>query len=233
MAKKTKKRSQMMKELAQNKIYPLQEAVDMVKKLAQARFDESIDIALRLGVDPKRSEQNVRGVVILPKGSGKNVQVAVFCSPAQENEAKSAGADLVGGKELVEKLLAGADITFNQCLATPDMMPLVGKLGRILGTKGMMPNPKLGTVTENVAKVVHDMKTGQVTFKTEKNAIVHASVGRVGFQTEDIMENIKAFIAAVIKAKPDSAKGQYLKTASLSSTMGLGVPLALQSVTAS
>ena len=225
MAKKSKRRTAMLKQISQDKTYPLTEALTLVRGMATAKFDESIDVAVRLGVDPKHSDQTVRGVADLPKGSGKKVRVAVFCSSAKTDEAKAAEADVVGGKELVERLLAGEAVEFERCLATPDMMSEVGKLGRVLGPKGLMPNPKLGTVTDDIGKTVKAIKGGQVTFRAEKGGIVQASVGRASFQEEDLQTNIKALMAAVQQAKPQAAKGQYIKGVTVSSTMSVGIPI--------
>ena len=225
MAKKSKRRTTMLEQISQDKTYPLTEALTLVRKMATAKFDESIDVAVRLGVDPKHSDQTVRGVADLPKGSGKKMRVAVFCSSAKTDEAKAAGADVIGGKELVERLLAGEAIEFERCLATPDMMPEVGKLGRVLGPKGLMPNPKLGTVTDDISKTVKAIKGGQVTFRAEKGGIVQASVGRASFQEDDLQTNIKALMVAVQQAKPQAAKGQYIKGVTVSSTMSVGIPI--------
>ncbi|MBC6443940.1 MAG: 50S ribosomal protein L1 [Alphaproteobacteria bacterium GM202ARS2] len=225
MTKPTKRQKTMLKHVQEDKIYPLTEALTLVRAMATAKFDESIDVAVRLGIDTKHSDQNVRGVADLPKGSGKKVRVAVFCPSAKSEEAKAAGADVIGGKELVERLMGGEAIEFERCLATPDMMPEVGKLGRVLGPKGLMPNPKLGTVTDDIGKTVKAIKGGQVTFRAEKGGIVQASVGRASFQEDDLQANIKALMAAVLQAKPQSTKGQYIKGVSISSTMSVGIPV--------
>ncbi|MBC6497964.1 MAG: 50S ribosomal protein L1 [Alphaproteobacteria bacterium GM7ARS4] len=230
MARLSKRRKNIMKEHREGALYPLADAIQVVTRCATARFDESIDVAVHLGVDPKRSEQNVRGALVLPHGSGKNVRVGVFCSEAKQDEAKKAGADIVGGVELVEAILSGGALGFDRCVATPDMMPEVGKLGRILGPRGLMPNPKLGNVTDNVGKVVKDMKGGQVSFKTEKNAIVHTSVGRASFTPKALEDNVQALVDALRKAKPSGVKGQYIKRMSMSSSMGLGVAISVSSI---
>ena len=207
-----------------NQFYALTDAVAAVKKTATAKFDETVEVALNLGVDPKHSDQMVRGMVSLPKGTGKKVRVAVFAKGDKVEEAKKAGADLVGSDELVEMIKAGT-IEFDRCIATPDMMAVVGSVAKILGPRGLMPNPKLGTVTVNVGEAVKTAKSGQVEFRVEKGGIIHAGVGKVSFTPEDIAENIKALVDAVIKARPSGVKGTYLKAAVLSSTMGPSVKL--------
>ena len=206
------------------KLYTLDEAVKMVKERAKAKFDETIEIAMNLGVDPKHADQMVRGVVALPNGSGRSQRVAVFARGAKAEEAKAAGADLVGAEDLVEKVNGGA-IDFDRCIATPDLMPLVGRLGKVLGPRGLMPNPKVGTVTMDVAQAVAGAKGGAVEFRVEKAGIVHAGVGKASFTEEALVQNIKAFVDAVVKAKPTGSKGTYLKKVSLSSTMGPGLKL--------
>jgi large subunit ribosomal protein L1 len=205
-----------------NKSYGLDIAVAMVKERAVAKFDESIEIAMNLGVDPRHADQMVRGVVNLPNGTGKNVRVAVFARGAKADEAKAAGADIVGAEDLLETVMGGK-IDFDRCIATPDMMPLVGRLGKVLGPRGMMPNPKVGTVTVDVAGAVKASKGGAVEFRVEKAGIVHAGVGKASFDAKALEQNIRAFADAVIKAKPAGAKGNYLKKIAISSTQGPGV----------
>ena len=200
----------------------LTEAVALVKTNASAKFDETVEVALNLGVDPRHADQMVRGSVNLPNGTGKTVRVAVFARGAKADEAKAAGADIVGAEDLMETIQKGV-IEFDRCIATPDMMPVVGRLGKILGPRNLMPNPKIGTVTMDVAQAVTDAKGGQVTFKVEKAGVIHAGVGKVSFGAEALEENIRAFVDAVVKAKPTGAKGTYLKKVSVSSTMGPGV----------
>ena len=205
-----------------NKSYALAEAVQMVKDRASAKFDETIEVALNLGVDPRHADQMVRGVVNLPNGTGKTVRVAVFAKDAKAEEAKKAGADVVGADDLVAQVQAG-NINFDRVIATPDMMPLVGRLGKILGPRNLMPNPKVGTVTPDVAGAVKAAKGGAVEFRVEKAGIIHAGVGKASFSEQALLENIKAFTDAVQKAKPTGAKGTYVKRVAVSSTMGPGV----------
>ena len=207
-----------------NAFYTLDDAVNIVKKNANANFDETIEIALNLGVDPKHADQMVRGVVSLPHGTGKSLRVAVFARGDKVKEAEDAGADLVGSDELANQIKKG-EINFDRIIATPDMMAVVGQLGKVLGPKGLMPNPKLGTVTMDVASAVKAVKGGQIEFRVEKAGIVHAGVGKVSFSANAIGENITTFINAISKAKPTGAKGTYLKRVSISSTMGPGVKL--------
>jgi large subunit ribosomal protein L1 len=204
------------------KLYPLDEAVKIVKARANAKFDETIEIAMNLGVDPRHADQMVRGVCNLPNGSGRAVRVAVFARGAKAEEAKAAGAEVVGAEDLVEQVQAG-NINFDRCIATPDMMPLVGRLGKVLGPRGLMPNPRVGTVTTDVAAAVKAAKGGAVEFRVEKAGIVHAGVGKASFPAEKLVENIKAFADAVQKAKPSGAKGTYIQRIAISSTMGPGV----------
>ena len=213
------------------KLYTIDEAVKLVKERAQAKFDETIEIAMNLGVDPRHADQQVRGVCNLPNGSGRTVRVGVFARGAKADEAKAAGADVVGAEDLVEKV-NGGQIDFDRCIATPDMMPLVGRLGKVLGPRGMMPNPKVGTVTMDITNAVKGAKGGSVEFRVEKAGIVQAGVGKASFTEAALVQNIKAFADAVNKAKPAGAKGHYINRVAISSTMGPGVKVDLQSVLA-
>ena len=206
------------------KFYPLPDAVNLVKDRAKAKFDETIEVAMNLGVDPRHADQMVRGVVNLPNGSGRTQRVAVFARGAKAEEAKAAGADIVGAEDLVEKVTAG-QIDFDRCIATPDLMPLVGRLGKVLGPRGLMPNPKVGTVTMDVISAVKGAKGGSVEFRVEKAGIVHAGVGKASFSAEKLTENIRAFADAVQKAKPQGAKGHFINRVAISSTMGPGVKI--------
>jgi len=206
------------------KDYDLGEAVQLIKANASAKFDETVEIAINLGVDPRHADQMVRGTVSLPHGTGKSLRVAVFAKGDKAAEAEAAGADLVGAEELAEQVQKG-EIAFDRCIATPDMMAVVGRLGKILGPKGLMPNPKLGTVTPDVAGAIQAAKAGQIEFRVEKQGIIHAGVGKASFSEDALQENIQAFIDAIQKAKPSGAKGTYMKRASISSTMGPGIRL--------
>ncbi|MFN3954077.1 MAG: 50S ribosomal protein L1 [Pararhodobacter sp.] len=210
---------------------PLEEALTLIKGNSNAKFDETVEIAMNLGVDPRHADQMVRGVVTLPNGTGKTVRVAVFARGPKADEAKAAGADIVGAEDLMETIQSGK-IEFDRCIATPDMMPLVGRLGKILGPRNLMPNPKVGTVTMDVTQAVNNAKGGEVQFKVEKAGVIHAGVGKVSFSAEQLAQNVRAFVDAVAKAKPSGAKGAYLKKVSLSSTMGPGVSVDLASATA-
>lgn len=201
---------------------PVDQAIKIIKERAKAKFDETIEIAMNLGVDPKYADQMVRGVVNLPSGTGKAVRVAVFARDAKADEAKASGADIVGAEDLMEKIQGGF-MEFDRVIASPDMMAIVGRLGKVLGPRGLMPNPKVGTVTPNIAKAVEDSKGGAVEFRVEKAGIIHAGIGKASFSEDQIMANVKAFVDAVVKAKPSGAKGTYVKRISLSSTMGPGV----------
>ncbi len=205
-----------------NKAYELKEAVKVVKANATAKFDETVDIAINLGVDPKYADQMVRGVCALPHGTGKTIRVAVLAQGEKADQAKAAGADIVGAENLIDSILSGK-IDFDRMIATPDMMGMAGKVARVLGPKGLMPNPKLGTVTADVEGAVKKAKAGEVQYRVEKNGIVHAGIGKASFSEEQLYENAKAFIDAIIKAKPTGAKGTYMKKISLSSTMGVGL----------
>lgn len=212
------------------KLYPLDEAVKLVKSRAGAKFDETVEVALNLGVDPRHADQMVRGVCQLPNGSGRTLRVGVFAKGAKADEAKAAGADVVGAEDLVELVQKGT-IDFDRCIATPDMMPVVGRLGKILGPRNLMPNPKIGTVTMDVADAVNAAKGGQVQFRVEKAGVIHAGIGKASFEASKLEENIRAFVEAVSRAKPAGAKGTYLKKVALSSTMGPGVSVDLASAT--
>jgi large subunit ribosomal protein L1 len=209
--------------------YTLDEAVSLIKGAAKTKFDETIEIALNLGVDPRHADQNVRGACVLPNGTGKNVRVAVFARDAKAEEAKEAGADIVGAEDLMQSIQQG-EMPFERVIATPDMMPVVGRLGKVLGPRGLMPNPKLGTVTANVAEAVKAAKGGQVQFRAEKTGIVHAGVGKASFSEEAIKQNIMSFFDAITKAKPAGAKGTYIKRVAVSTTMGPGVKLDVASL---
>ena len=230
MAHVGKKIAKAREGIDRNKLYKLDEAIKMVKARASAKFDETVEIAINLGVDPRHADQMVRGVVNLPNGTGKTVRVAVFAKDAKADEAKAAGADIVGAEDLMEAI-QGGKIDFDRCIATPDMMPLVGRLGKVLGPRGMMPNPKVGTVTMDVTAAVKASKGGAVEFRVEKAGIVHAGIGKASFDAKALEENIKAFADAVIKAKPAGAKGNYVKRVAISSTMGPGVKIDPSSLT--
>ncbi|APH72747.1 50S ribosomal protein L1 [Aquibium oceanicum] len=224
MAKTAKRVVKSREGLDPNKSYDLAEAVKMLKERATAKFDETIEIAMNLGVDPRHADQMVRGVVNLPNGTGRTVRVAVFARGAKAEEATKAGADIVGAEDLVETVQKG-EINFDRCIATPDMMPLVGRLGKVLGPRGMMPNPKVGTVTMDIASAVKASKGGAVEFRVEKAGIVHGGVGKASFDLDKLVENVRAFADAVVKAKPAGAKGNYVKKVAVSSTMGPGLKI--------
>ena len=232
MAKKGKRLANAYDGLDREHLYPLDEAARLVKEGGRAKFDETVEIAMNLSVDPRHADQNVRGVVTLPNGTGKSVRVAVFAKGAKAEEAEAAGADIVGADDLAETI-RGGKIDFERCIATPDMMPVVGRLGKILGPRGLMPNPKLGSVTNDVAEAIQAAKGGQVEFRVEKTGIVHAGVGKVGFAEDALIENIRAFVGAISRAKPSGAKGTYIKRVSLSSTMGVGVKVDVSSLSTS
>ncbi len=224
MAKKGKRLRNALESVDRVKQYELAEAVKLLKANATAKFDETVEVALNLGVDPRHADQMVRGVVSLPNGTGKTVRVAVFAKDAKAEEARAAGADIVGAEDLAEKVQAG-EMDFERCIATPDMMAIVGRLGRILGPRGLMPNPKLGTVTADVKGAVKAAKAGQVEFRVEKAGIIHAGIGKASFSEQALIENIGAFVDAINKAKPTGAKGTYMERATVSSTMGPGIKL--------
>ena len=231
MAKLTKKKAEARAGLDPAKVHNVDEAVKLVKSHATAKFDETIEIAINLGVDPRHADQMVRGVCNLPSGSGRKVRVAVFAKGDKADEAREAGADIVGAEDLAETVQTG-EIEFDRAIATPDMMPIVGRLGKILGPRGMMPNPKVGTVTPDIAAAVGQAKGGAVEFRVEKAGIVQSGVGKASFSEADLASNIKAFVAAVQSAKPSGAKGTFLKRISLSSTMGVGVKIDPASISA-
>ncbi len=224
MAKQGKRTAAARSNIDREAFYSVKDAVGIVKGNATAKFDETVEVAINLGVDPRHADQMVRGVCLLPNGTGRSVRVAVFAKDAKAEEAKAAGADIVGAEDLVAKIQAG-EMDFDRVIASPDMMPLVGRLGQILGPKGMMPNPKVGTVTPDVAKAVKDAKGGAVEFRVEKAGIIHAGVGKASFTETALEENVRAFLGAIMKAKPTGAKGTFMKRVSLSSTMGPGVKI--------
>jgi large subunit ribosomal protein L1 len=229
MAKLTKKQKAMAGAVDREKHYGVDEAIALVKANATAKFDETVELALNLGVDPRHADQMVRGVVSLPKGTGKDVRVAVFAKGDKAEEAKKAGADVVGAEDLMEAV-QGGQIDFDRVIATPDMMGIVGRLGKVLGPKGLMPNPKLGTVTPNVGEAVQAAKSGQVEFRVEKAGIVHAGIGKASFTEADLKANFDAFVDAIAKAKPSGAKGKFMQKLSMSSSMGPGVKIDLAEV---
>jgi large subunit ribosomal protein L1 len=220
MAKLSKKQKTWT--VSPEQLHGVDEAINLARSLASSKFDETIEVALNLGVDPRHADQMVRGVVTLPKGTGKTVRVGVFARGAKADEAREAGADVVGAEDLMEQI-QGGKIDFDRCIATPDMMGVVGRLGKVLGPKGLMPNPKLGTVTMNVAQAVKDAKGGQVEYRVEKAGIIHSGIGKASFPAEDLRANFDALVDAVVKAKPSGAKGKYVKKIAVSSTMGPGI----------
>jgi large subunit ribosomal protein L1 len=231
MAKEGKRMRKARENVDAEKAYPIDEAVKLVKQGATAKFDESIEVAVCLGIDVRHSDQMVRGMMQLPKGTGKTLRVAVFAKGDKAKEAQVAGADVVGAEDLAEKIEKG-EINFDRCIATPDMMAVVGKLGKVLGPRGLMPNPKLGTVTPDVAPAIEAAKGGQVEFRSEKAGVVHAGIGKASFSESDLAENLRAFMDAIAKAKPSGVKGTYMRKVSICSTMGSGVRLDLSSLSA-
>jgi len=224
MGHRGKKYLEVRNKVDRNKRYPLEEGIKLVLETARAKFDESVDLAIRLGVDPKKADQMVRGTVVLPNGTGKKVRVLVFAKGQKEKEAIEAGADYVGGEELIEKISKGW-LEFDKAIATPDMMGSVSKLGKILGPRGLMPNPKVGTVTFDLEKAIKEIKAGKVEFKVEKAGVVHVPVGKASFGFQRLLENIKALLEVIIRAKPPTSKGIYLKSIALSTTMGPGIKI--------
>jgi large subunit ribosomal protein L1 len=229
MAKKSKRLRSAYDGIEPGSAYDLTDAIALIRERASAKFDETIEVALGLGVDPRHADQMVRGVVSLPHGTGKTLRVAVFAKGDKAAEASAAGADVVGAEDLMQQI-QGGEINFDRCIATPDMMGVVGRLGKILGPRGLMPNPKLGTVTQDVAGAVRAAKAGQVEFRVEKAGIIHGGVGKASFPAEKIDANVRAFIDAVVKAKPSGAKGTYLQRAAISSTMGPGIKVNIASI---
>ena len=230
MAKLGKRLTKAYENIDREKVYTVDEAIKVLKEAPKAKFDETVEIVMSLGVDPKYADQMVRGFVSMPNGTGKTIRVAVFAKGEKLEEAKKAGAELFGGEDLLEKIQAG-EMGFERCIATPDMMGVVGRLGKVLGPRGLMPNPKLGTVTNEIAEAVKSAKSGQVQFRVEANGLVHAGIGKLSFSEDAIKQNVAAFVEAVIKAKPAGAKGTYVKKVSLSSTQGPGLKIALSSAT--
>ncbi len=229
MAKVGKRFKSAIEGVDKKQVYSVADAVKMVKERATAKFDETVEVAINLGVDPRHADQMVRGVVTLPAGTGRTVRVAVFARDAKADEAKAAGADIVGAEDLAELIQKG-EINFDRCIATPDMMPVVGRLGKILGPRGMMPNPRVGTVTADVTEAIKAAKGGAVEFRVEKAGVVQAGIGKASFTESQIEENVRAFVGAVMKAKPEGAKGAYMKRVAMSSTMGPGVRIDVSSV---
>ena len=222
MSKRSKRYNENMGKAEENKMYDLADALTIIQESSNSKFDETIDISLNLNIDPSQSDQSVRGMINLPNGIGKDIRVAVFAKGEKIDEAKSAGADIVGSEELIEEISSGK-IDFDRCISTPEMMPTVGKLGQVLGPKGLMPNPKHGTVTNDVKSAVELAKSGSIEFRAEKSGIVHAGIGKMSFSKDDLHQNILEFVNAVKKEKPNTAKGSFLKKVSLSSSMGVGL----------
>ena len=229
MSKTGKRLKEAREGIDRDRLYDLDEAIKMVKQHCSAKFDETLELAINLGLDPRHADQNLRGTVQLPNGTGKSVRVAVFAKEGKADEAREAGADIVGAEDLAEQI-QGGEMDFDRCIATPDMMSVVGRLGRILGPRGLMPNPKLGTVTMDVGEAVRAAKGGQVEFRVEKAGIIHAGVGKASFEDDKIKENVMALVAALLRAKPSGAKGTYFQRIAVSSTMGPGVKVDTQSV---
>lgn len=222
MSKRGKQYKQMAEKVDRDKVYELDEGLQLMKDSSTCKFDESADVAVKLGVDPRKADQNIRGSVVLPKGSGKKFRVLVFAKGEKQKEAQDAGADAVGADELVEKIQGGW-LEFDRVVATPDMMAVVGRLGKVLGPRGLMPNPKTGTVTFDVKQAVEQIQAGKVDFRVDKGAIIHVSIGKVSFSVEDLKENLSAVLDALVRMKPASSKGHYIKGLSVSSTMGPGI----------
>jgi large subunit ribosomal protein L1 len=235
MAKQGKRFRSVLEQVDRTQRYALDEAVRLAIATAKAKFDESVDLAVRLGVDPRQADQNVRGTVVLPHGTGKSVRIVVFAKGEKEREAREAGADYVGAEDLIQKISGEGWFDFDKAIATPDMMGLVGRIGKVLGPRGLMPNPKVGTVTMDVAKAVTELKAGKVEYRVEKAGIVHVSIGKASFGTEKLADNARALLGSLVKAKPAAAKGNYLVTVSVSSTMGPGIridPLSVRALAA-
>ena len=223
MKKRSKKYIEAMSKVERNKVYPKEEAVKLVKETSISSFDGSVEIAMRLNVDTKKADQQLRGAIVLPKGTGKTTKVLVIAKGEKANQAREAGADYVGDVDMLEKIEKENWFDFDTMIATPDMMPLLGKLGRVLGPKGLMPNPKTGTVTLDVAKAVQEVKAGRVEYRADSFGIVHGVIGKVSFSDEDLLENLNAFVAAILRVKPSTVKGEYVKSIAISSTMGPGI----------
>lgn len=230
MSKRGKKYQESFKMVDRHNVYPAVEAIELVKKMAKANFDETVELAVKLGVDPKHADQQVRGAIVLPHGTGRTRKVLVFAKGDKIKEAEDAGADYVGGEELVEKIQNENWLDFDVVVATPDMMSVVGKIGRILGPKGLMPNPKSGTVTFEIEKAVKEIKAGKVEYRVDKSSIIHLPIGKVSFETEQLRENFSVIMEEIVKAKPAASKGRYLRSITLSSTMGPGVKVSPQQI---
>ena len=220
----SKNRKNLVKDFDFGKVYEPKDAIKILKDKSYVKFDETIDISINLGIDANKTEQNIKGIVNLPKGTGKKIKVAVVCNQDKENEAKESGADLFGSNNLIDQISSGK-IDFDLLIATPDMMPTLGKVAKILGPKGLMPNPKLGTVTSDISKSVKDAKSGQVKFKNDKAGIVHAGIGKLSFSEDDILDNLKTIYSSIIKSKPDTIKGSFVKKVTIASTMGIGLQI--------
>ena len=222
--KTTKNRKNLLKELDLNKLYEPLDAIKILKQKTFVKFDETLDVSINLSIDSNKTDQNIKGVINLPKGTGKKINVAVIASDDKQKDAKENGADQIGGKELIETISSNK-ISFDILIATPDMMPSLGKIAKLLGPKGLMPNPKLGTVTNDIAKAVKDAKSGQVKFKNEKSGIIHAGIGKLSFTEDDILQNLKTFYSSIVKSKPDTVKGSFIKKVTIASTMGVGLKI--------
>ena len=222
--KKTKNNKKLIEVMDIEKVYEPQEAIKLLKQHSYTKFEETLDVAINLGIDPNKTDQNVRGMMILPKGTGKNIRVAVIAKGDKSDEAKEAGADIIGETDLVETITSGK-IEFDLLIATPEMMPSVGKVAKILGPKGLMPNPKLGTVTQDIKTAIRNAKSGQVQYKNDKAGIIHAGIGKMNFNEDDLVENLKAFCSSINKNKPDAVKGSFIKKVTIASTMGVGLKI--------
>ena len=227
--KKTKNNKNLIEKINTSKVYNPIEAIKILKENSYTKFEESIEIAINLGIDPNKTDQNIRGMINLPKGTGKNINVAVLTKGDKQNEAKEAGADLVGENDLIDSISSGK-INFDLLIATPDMMPSIGKVAKILGPKGLMPNPKLGTVTQDLKTAIQNAKSGQVQYKNEKSGIVHAGIGKMNFTENDLLDNLKAFFTSISKSKPDTVKGSFIKKVTIASTMGVGLEVNVTSL---